>query len=111
MFHFYSFHSITHKKYASNFWGLFSSLTKRYWLRDLWKFEIDVLTSTVTWTNISYNGIIETEIIDEILTELNRWYAIPFPRCDHTIFQIPDTDIIFLFGGYTSYRFFNDIWR
>jgi len=60
---------------------------------------------------LSFAGLNETDPMDEILTEWNRWYAIPFPRMDHLIMHVPGTDYILLFGGYGSNKWFNDLWR
>ena len=81
------------------------------YLRYLWSLEVDEDEEMVYWSNISYHGLNETNPVDEILTESNRWYAIPFPRMDHLILHIPNSSYIFLFGGYSSGDWYNDTWR
>ena len=78
-------------------------------LRYLFKLEIDETNDMVYWENITYNGLYVYD--DEILTELNRWYAIPFPRMDHLIIHIPNSSHLLLFGGYSMNVFYSDTWR
>ena len=64
-------------------------------LRYLYSLEVDDTNDMVYWTNITYDGLYVED--DEILTELNRWFAIPFPRMDHLIIHAPNsTDILLL---------------
>lgn len=114
----------------SNYSGLFPKW-QTYWLRDLWYIDIDDTTNVnvprVKYSNLSFSALIEIDPIpDEILTELNRWYAIPFPRSNHKLFYCSKDylnlnlnassggvtdDLILLFGGYISHQFMNDMWR
>ena len=97
--------------------GLYSDYTKNdtytddvTWERDLWRYTI-IDNNDVIWDNMSYLNIIETDPIDEIQTELNRWYKIPYPRMNHLLFHAPNSDILFLFGGSNQNEWFNETWR
>jgi len=80
-------------------------------LRYLWSVQVDEVNGTVHWQNITYLNLTETDPIDEIQTELNRWYKVPFPRMDHTLMHVPGTQYLLLFGGYSTGAWFNDTWR
>jgi len=80
-------------------------------LRYLWSLQIDEDSNTVYWHNLTFNGLNETDPIDEIQTELNRWYKIPFPRMEHLMMHVPSTHHLLLFGGYSTGSWFGDTWR
>eukprot|EP01083_Nonionella_stella_P252216 869292_1 len=80
-------------------------------LRYLWSLQVDESNEMVYWNNITYNGLNVTDPMNEILTEWNRWHAVPFPRMDHLMIHIPNSSYLFVFGGYSSNRWFDDLWR